>query len=203
MPAAAREAIRRVQPACVQLSNGSGVNILPNGCILTAGHVAQERGARLTATFPDGQRFQVKCLAIDKRLDLAICTLQTDSALPFAQLALEPPREETPVVCIGQPGERTPEGKATDYQPFNVSIGQIRGFLDNPLGPQQLGRTKHDAWTYWGHSGSPLFNEQGEIVALHNSWDPKTAMRHAVTQQAIAAFLAQNLCWRPQPISFD
>ena len=66
-----------------------------------------------------------------------------------------------------------------------MSVGRIRGFLPNRLGSQSLGRTKHDAWTYWGHSGSPLFNSEGEIVAMHNSWDSKTAMRHAVTWEAI------------------
>jgi hypothetical protein len=95
-------------------------------------------------------------------------------------------------VCIGQPGSRTPKGEPTDYQPFHVSTGEIRGFLEDRLGDQRLGRTKHDAWTYWGHSGSPLFNEQGEIVAMHNSWDPETALRHAVTFEAIQESLKQH-----------
>ena len=188
-----RAAIRRVQPACVRISNGSGVNVSPYGCVLTAAHVADARGRRFTVTFPDGGQFPATCIAIDAKLDLALCQLTTDRPLPFAQLAMRPPTKGLPVVCIGQPGETTPEGKPTEYEPFNVSAGHIRGFLKDPLGPQSLGRTKHDAWTYWGHSGSPLFNEQGEIVALHNSWDPETAMRHAVTQQAIAVFLAANL----------
>jgi hypothetical protein len=64
--------------------------------------------------------------------------------------------------------------------------------VGDPLGDQSLGRTKHDAWTYWGHSGSPLFDEHGRIVALHNSWDSTTAMRHAVTQQAIVHFLTRE-----------
>ena len=190
---ATRAAIRRVQPACVRISNGSGVNVSPYGCVLTAAHVAEGRGRRFTVIFPDGERFSATCIAIDAKLDLALCQLSTDRQLPFAQLALRPPKSGSAVVCIGQPGETTPDGEPTKYEPFHVSTGQICGFLEDPLGPQALGRTKHDAWTYWGHSGSPLFDEQGEIVALHNSWDPETAMRHAVTQQAIAAFLAGNL----------
>jgi S1-C subfamily serine protease len=188
-----RAAIRRVQPACVRLGGGSGVNVAAEGRVLTAGHVAGRLKARLTVEFPDGQRFEGECTALEKRLDLALIDLSAGEQLPLAPLAKAPPDEGTRVVCIGQPGSRTPEGEPTRYLPFHVSTGEIRGFLDGRLGNQALGRTKHDAWTYWGHSGSPLFNERGEIVAMHNSWDSKTSMRHAVTFEAIEHFLKQHL----------
>ena len=56
---------------------------------------------------------------------------------------------------------------------------------------QALGGVKHDAWTYWGHSGCPLFNARGQIVAMHNSWDSQTKMRHGVTYEAIVHFLRE------------
>ena len=37
----------------------------------------------------------------------------------------------------------------------------------------------HSCWTYWGHSGAPLFNEAGQVVALHCAWDERTGMRQA------------------------
>ncbi|HTU18840.1 MAG TPA: serine protease [Gemmataceae bacterium] len=187
-----RAAIRRVQPACVRVDGGSGVNVSAEGHILTAGHVPEKLGARLTVVFPDGQRYTGVCTAYDSHLDLAVVKIKPRGALPFAPVAAEPPEKGTRVVCIGQPGTTTPRGEPTGYKPFHVSTGTIRGFLGNPLGDQSLGRTKHDAWTYWGHSGSPLFNEQGQIVALHNSWDSTTAMRHAVPQQAIVHFLKRH-----------
>lgn len=70
-----------------------------------------------------------------------------------------------------------------------MSAGHIRGFLPDRLGPQSLGRTKHDAWTYWGHSGAPIFDGRGRIIAMHNSWDSKTGMRHAVTWEALVKVL--------------
>jgi hypothetical protein len=36
----------------------------------------------------------------------------------------------------------------------------------------------HSAWTYWGHSGAPLFNEGGQVVGLHCAWDDHNGMRH-------------------------
>jgi hypothetical protein len=188
-----REVIRRVQPACVRLGNGSGVNIAPEGFILTAGHCTSGVGSKISLSFPDGRAFTAVCTAFNAYLDLAICTIAGAHDLPFAPVAAEAPEVGDWVVCIGQPGGSTPRGKATGYKPFHVSTGHIRGFMDDPLGDQRLGRTKHDAWTYWGHSGSPLFNHEGAIVALHNSWDSTTAMRHAVTHQAIRHFLRREI----------
>src|SRR6185295_12299384 len=137
--------------------------------------------------------FQVKCVAIDHNLDLAMLRAEADiSDLPFAPLAPRPPAVGSQVICIGQPGATTPSGKPTHYQPFTVSTGRIRNLMDDPLGDQSLGRVSHDAWTYWGHSGSPLFDENGQIVAMHNSWDSKTSMRHAVPYEAIVHFLDQT-----------
>jgi S1-C subfamily serine protease len=188
-----RAAIRRVQPACVRLGGASGVNLTPDGHVLTCAHVAKKEGAKLSVLFPDGRKFTGTCTALDEHLDLAVVTLSADEELPSAPLAKAAPEKGTAVVCVGQPGGNTPAGKPTNYQPFHVSTGMIRGYLDDPAGDQSpLGRCKHDAWTYWGHSGSPLFNEAGQVVALHNSWDSSTAMRHAVTHQAIVEFLKRE-----------
>jgi len=185
-----RRAIRRVQPATVRLGGGSGVNLAPKGVVLTAGHVADRVGERLTVSFPDGRSFAGVTIVTDPHLDLALVELEGAADLPVARLSDAAPEVGDSVVVIGQPGKRTPQGEPTHYEPWHVSVGRIRGFLPDLLGPQSLGRTKHSAWTYWGHSGSPLFDVDGRIVALHNSWDSRTAMRHAVPWEAIRQFLA-------------
>lgn len=188
-----RKIMRGVQPACVRINRASGVNIAASGLILTASHVALRLDEEMTAEFPDGRSFAARCIAIDHRLDVALCRLEADVPLPFATLAPAPPERGDRVVCIGQPGAYSPRtGEATGYEPFDVSVGQIQGFAKNRLAGQTLGGTMHNAWTYWGHSGSPLFNDQGQIVAMHNSWDSTTAMRHAVTYEAIVKFLGEQ-----------
>ena len=188
-----RRAIRGVQPATVRIGNGSGVNIDPSGLILTAGHVSDAVGDRFNVAFPDGRRFVGVTVASDKFLDLGLVRLEdAPDDLPIARIAGAAPHVGDTVVVIGQPGTRTPDGEPTNYEPWHVSVGEIRGFMPNILGKQSLGRTKHSAWTYWGHSGSPLFDTSGRIVALHNSWDSKTAMRHAVPWEAITLFLSKN-----------
>lgn len=188
-----RKAIRQVQPATVRLGGGSGVNIDPSGLILTAGHVSDNVGDRFTVAFPDGRTFKGVTIASDHFLDLGLVRLEGARDLPIAALAAAAPEVGDPVAIVGQPGTRTPGGEPTGYQPWHVSVGEIRGFLPDILGKQSLGRTKHDAWTYWGHSGSPLFDTRGRIIALHNSWDSKTAMRHAVPWEAIRLFLSRNV----------
>jgi S1-C subfamily serine protease len=187
-----RAAVRRVQPACVRIGGGSGVNLTPAGLVLTNAHVADQIGSVLTAHFPDGRSLKAVCIALDRKLDLALCRLDSTEALPYAPVAAEAPPEGTRIVCIGNPGPNTPSGEPTGYKPFHVSTGKIRGYNGDPLGSQSMGRLMHDAWTYWGHSGSPLFDDTGRIVGLHNSWDSKTAMRHGVPLQAIRRFLQQE-----------
>ena len=49
---------------------------------------------------------------------------------------------------------------------------------------------QHSCWTYWGHSGAPLFDEQGCLVGLHNSWDEDDdGQRHGVDWERIVTFV--------------
>ena len=49
---------------------------------------------------------------------------------------------------------------------------------------------QHSCWTYWGHSGAPLFDERGRVVGLHCAWDDGTGMRHGQKLQHLRAALA-------------
>lgn len=187
-----RQLIKGVQPACVKLTQGSGVCISSDGWILTNAHCADFLKARIEIEFPDGRTYSGNCTAIDHHLDLALLKIDGVDSLPFAPIARNAPAVGDKIVCIGQPSDTAPGGEPTGYKPFHVSTGQIRAIDPNPLGSQSLGRTAHDAWTYWGHSGSPLFNNEGAIVALHNSWDSKTYMRHAVPWEAIHKFITEE-----------
>jgi hypothetical protein len=37
----------------------------------------------------------------------------------------------------------------------------------------------HSCWTYWGHSGAPLFACDGRVVGLHCAWDDRSGVRWA------------------------
>ena len=86
----------------------------------------------------------------------------------------------------------TAAGKAPrrmGYEPFHVSFGAVDAF-GAKAGCPSLGRLHHSCWTYWGHSGAPLFDQHGCVVGLHNSWDEDNdGQRHAVDWERIVRFL--------------
>ncbi|KAL4974596.1 hypothetical protein BDW66DRAFT_167696 [Aspergillus desertorum] len=68
------------------------------------------------------------------------------------------------------------------------SEGRLNGLIPgaDPQDNSSIGTLKHDAWTYWGHSGAPLVcMRTGVLLGLHSSWDESTAMRHGVPLVAI------------------
>ena len=48
---------------------------------------------------------------------------------------------------------------------------------------------QHSCWTYWGHSGAPLFNERGQVVGLHSAWDDRSGIRHGQQLKHLQAAL--------------
>ena len=51
------------------------------------------------------------------------------------------------------------------------------------------GHLQHSCWTYWGHSGAPLFNQAGEVTGLHSAWDSSSGMRHGQKLQHLHAVI--------------
>ena len=110
----------------------------------------------------------------------------------------------------------------TEFEPptWHASVGRCEGYLDTAVqaeGETQRARKRppteseavensakvcaptgtylqHSCWTYWGHSGAPLFNEQGRVSGLHCAWDDQTGMRHAQKLQHLVEVIAKADC---------
>ena len=114
----------------------------------------------------------MECGMWDARRDLAlaqIVALECSLALTagqapiFAYVALSAraPAANTRIIYIGQPGADDLEAagnKKTQYNLVEVSAGRPRGLVPgaDPQHNAEIGALRHDAWTYWGHSGAPL-----------------------------------------------
>jgi len=203
-----------------QREAGTAVCVSSSGLLLTCSHCVAESEDVLDLAkfqrllFADGRVVKATCVGYDGKRDLALLQIvaaqspplsdlttadETEtSAFPAIALAETLPRRNTPLFCIGHPGPEDFEvdrpGVATGYDVLHISEGRHRGLAvgqdvhDN----SEIGALKHDCWTYWGHSGAPLINEQGLLVGLHSSWDDSTGMRRGVAWEAVKAFLDEH-----------
>ncbi len=179
----ALENLRKVQPACVFVESedeiGSGVCIsVIDSLILTAGHCAGELGSIRTVEFPCGKVCPSTCTATSQDYDLALltldCPLDSKSDFICPTFATHSAKKTDNIVIIGQPGiKRGPRQQ--------VALGQVTSVCRDPLANQlDKGGLGHNAFTYFGHSGSPVFNYRGEIIGLHTTCVVKGEERGAV-----------------------
>ena len=77
------------------------------------------------------------------------------------------------------------------YTPFWISFGKIKNYMKNQIYcTNDLGPLIHNCWTYWGHSGGPIFNSNGDIIGMHNSWNEINADRHGISLLGIKSFIS-------------
>lgn len=126
----------------------------------------------------------------------------TDNPNPvfsFVPLSASAPSLNTLIVCVGQPGSDDLESttdRRTNHNLIEVSEGKFCGMIPgaDPDNNSVIGSLKHNAWTYWGHSGATLLKQvDGTLIGLHSSWDDENAMRHGVPLIAIKHFLQQQV----------
>ncbi|KAJ6072294.1 hypothetical protein N7467_010379 [Penicillium canescens] len=199
---------------------GTAVCIDSRGWILTCAHCFGETPEEWKAErlkwllYYNGLAVQVECRAWDERRDLALAKIVRieifdercrGSVTPiFACVPIaESMSTSSPIFCIGQPGADDLESvspRKTAYDLVELSQGRLCGMVAgaDPQDNSDIGALKHNAWTYWGHSGAPLLRRSdGALLGLHSSWDDATAMRHGVPLIAIRAFLREHLPTEP------
>lgn len=214
------QAVRALKSTLIfgQAEAGTAVCIDARGWILTCAHCFGETRQewqtyrRKWLLYYTGLAVQVECRVWDPRRDLALAkVIHVEMEQPQPGVAnmrcpifsyISPATMQDPtasIFCIGQPGADDLESRLprkTAYDLIEVSGGRLCGLIPNvdPHDNSEIGVLKHDAWTYWGHSGAPLLrSSDGTLVGLHSSWDDSTAMRHGVPLIAIRAFLEANL----------
>jgi S1-C subfamily serine protease len=200
-----------------QYSAGTAICISPSGLVLTCSHCIAETQEEfdefksIWLLYYNGMAVQVKCIDWDPLRDLALLqivaveaesikewvNLQNRFKSVFCYLNLSPsePVINSLIYCIGQPGRDDLESattKKTAYNLIEISYGKFCGNVigADPQDNSEIGTLKHDAWTYWGHSGGPLICKRNDVlIGLHSSWDDQTAMRHGIPIVAIRQFL--------------
>lgn len=188
--------IRKVQPACVKVRNhwgnswGSGVNVSPDGTIITNYHVISGIGRNgIYVEFPNGKVYHGRLVAIDRKRDLAVIDINDQKKLPYAPLSDSSASPGLDIVVIGNPGN-DPQG-----QPFDVQTGEIDRVTNGgwTIDGQRVAGVIFDIRSvYPGHSGSPVFNEEGEVVALVQSMNELNGDGYAVRHKHLLNILSES-----------
>ena len=134
-------------------SSGTGFNIHPGGIIVTNYHVIEE-ALTMVVTFPDGKTYKAESWVSEPEYDLAIIKLD-GSNLPNVPLnTSHSPAKGEKIKVVGNPlsyNNVVVEGKVDSYIRVKGNSGQVM-VLDAPIHP--------------GNSGSPVFNDSGEVVGV-------------------------------------
>ncbi|MFA5536339.1 MAG: serine protease [Bacillota bacterium] len=132
---------------------GSGFNVGPEGIIITNHHVIEDAG-KISVVFPDGQRYGAKNWISSPEFDLAIIQLDK-KGLPSLSLSLgELPEPGDSLLVIGNPlgfNNLAVAGELKEYIFLKGKLIPVLG-MDLPVYP--------------GNSGSPVFDQKGEVVGV-------------------------------------
>lgn len=161
------QAVELTLPACVAISDGvgfgSGVVVNAEGLVLTAGHVmTTEDDGNYEVLFPSGRTVPAKPLGRNLNDDAGMLQLLGSGPWPHVKM------------------NQTDDTEVGDWV---ITLGHSGGFELGRKPPVRVGRvlrTKSNAYVtdailIGGDSGGPLFNIDGELIAIHTSIGDITA----------------------------
>ena len=140
---------------------GSGVIISEDGLVLTAAHVIGKTGKKMHVRLPNGKRVPAVSLGGSEISDAGMLKITRKGKWPFAPIA---PMDKSKVsdwcFAIGHPGGYD------DKRGVVVRLGRVIAKTDETL--------QSDSRLLGGDSGGPLFNFDGEIIAIHSRISEKS-----------------------------
>jgi len=134
---------------------GSGVIVSAEGLVLTAAHVIGDRGKKITAILSTGKRVSAVSLGGSVFSDAGMLKIESKAVLPFVDLAkVKNSSLGNWCYALGHPnGFDTTRGQV-------LRLGRIIGKQDETM--------QTDCRLLGGDSGGPLFNLNGEVIAIHS-----------------------------------
>ncbi len=164
------ELIKKVQPATVKISvfdrtgkpvsTGSGFLFKSSGHIITNWHVLGN-AAMAKARLNDGTECSIKAIVAEDRADdLVEAIIEIPSGgMHYLQPATTPPKQGDQVMVIGSP--------------FGVEKTVSKGSFVGVQEVQKFGKCiVHSAHSFPGSSGSPLVNDQGDVIGIETAAVP-------------------------------
>jgi len=156
--------VPQVSPAvvAVELTNedgsasGSGVVISSDGLVLTAGHVGEWPGHRVSFTFPDGRTATGKTLGVDEDADTGLMRITDPGPWPHVSVGdLKNAHLGDWALALGHPGGFDAKRSLV------VRLGRIIRLMP--------GVVQTDCTIFPGDSGGPLFDMYGRVIGIHTA----------------------------------
>lgn len=135
-----------------QQLRGSGFNLAAEGLIATNRHLV-EGALSVRVSFPGRGTFRAESWVVSPYTDLALVKLDAEG-LPYVNITLQPVLPGEEVLIIGNPLQFARVANRGEVLGYREARGR-----DIPV-------LIIEALIYPGSSGSPVFNEQGEVVGV-------------------------------------
>jgi len=178
--------------AALAVSSGSGFVVDKSGYVLTAAHVAIQKGYTVTARGSDGRLYSGKVITIRPNNDMALIKLTGFEGSPAhpagnpclakgeTVYTLGKPHAQGDTARIGQV-ETMHFGRAVQYGPFGYPDAMVLKMA-----------------TQKGESGGPVFNQSGELTGmvvstLSDGNGRPLNLAHALPSTSLATFLCGSI----------
>ncbi len=164
-------------------NSGTAFFINNIGHLLTNNHVVEGCKSQKINYF--NKEYDVKIIATDKTLDLALLKVETRPKA-FISFSKDEPKKRQPITAAGYP-----LGKflSDDLKINDGRISALKGFENNS------NEIQHDIAINPGNSGGPIVNEKGQLVAIAVSGmakDITEGLNFGIKASAAANFLKSN-----------
>jgi len=183
-----RAADRRGKPA----TSGSGFVVERSGYVVTAAHVALEKGNVVSARAANGRVYSGSVVDVLPANDIALIRLRGYSGIAVTPAANACLASGEFVYSLGRPHD----------QGNTVRVGSVQSAsFGRPVAYGKFGYPDAivlEMGTEKGESGGPLFNQKGEFVGMvvssvRDGSNRSLNMAHAIPAPAIARVICQNM----------
>jgi tetratricopeptide (TPR) repeat protein len=150
-------------------SPGSGVLIQRSGnsyTVLTAAHVVRDRQQNFQVITSDGQKYNVTSIKSIKAADLAVVKFESKTSYPVTKLGNPAKSAEGSTVYVSGFPVATQTITTSIY---NFTEGKVTANASRPLADGYS--LVYNNNTLPGVSGGPVFNDSGELIAIHGKGD--------------------------------
>jgi serine protease Do len=144
-------------------AQGSGVIVSENGLVLTAGHVVMTPGRKVTVVLSDGKHLEARALGVNAGSDCGAVQIAEGGPFPACKLSdMKTLRAGDWCVATGHPG-----GFQEGRTPV-VRLGRVVELMGGML--------QSDCPLLGGDSGGPLFDLNGNVIAIHSRIGARTTL---------------------------